>query len=175
MDAHEKQQLLDSLEGGRAALLAALDGVTEEQASRAPEPGRWSVVECVEHLFLVETNLFERIAASEPSETPVGSRSRETRILQRGADRTNRFEAPEPARPSGRFPTLSAALAAFLDRRQQTIAYVRAANEDLRLRASSHPLIGVVSSYENLLIMAVHPHRHSAQIREIRDAVAAAR
>lgn len=175
MDAHEKQQLLDSLEGGRAALIAALDGVTEDQARCVPEPGRWSVLECVEHLFLVENNLLERVMASQPSETPVGSRAREERILQRGADRTNRFEAPEQARPTGRFPTLAQALAAFLDKREQTIAYVRAASDDLRLRATTHPLIGAVNSYENLLIMSIHPHRHSHQIKEIRTALATAR
>jgi len=175
MDAHEKQQLLNSLESGRDALLTALDGVTEDQAKLVPEPGRWSVLECVEHLFLVENNLLERVIASQPSETPAGSRALEERILQRGADRTNRFEAPEQARPTGRFPTLAQALAAFLGKREQTIAYVRSTNDDLRFRATTHPLIGAVSSYENLLIIAIHPHRHSAQIREIRAVVGVAR
>ena len=175
MDDHEKQQLLNSLESGREVLVSALDGVAEDEARRVPEPGRWSVLECVEHLFLVENNLLERVIASQPSETPVGSRALEERILQRGADRTNRFEAPEQARPTGRFPTLAQALAAFLNKRDQTIAYVRSSNDDLRLRATTHPLIGAVNSYENLLIMSIHPHRHSHQIKEIRTALAAAR
>ncbi len=175
MDAHDKQQLLNSLESGRAALIAALDGVAEDEAKLVPEPGRWSVLECVEHLFLVENNLLERVIASQPSETPVGSRALEERIRQRGADRSNRLEAPDQARPTGRFPTLAQALAAFLGKREQTIAYVRSTNDDLRSRATTHPLIGVVNSYENLLIMAIHPHRHSAQIQEIRAVVAAAR
>ena len=175
MDAHEKQQLLDSLESGRATLIASLEGATEDEAKRVPEPGRWSVLECVEHLFLVEHSLLERVIASQPSETPAGSRALEERILQRGADRTNRFEAPEQARPTGRLPTLAAALAAFLGKREQTIAYVRSTHDDLRFRATTHPLIGAVSSYENLLIMAIHPHRHSHQIKEVRAAVTAAR
>jgi hypothetical protein len=171
MDAREKQDLLESLEAGRDVLLAALDGLTEDQAARVPEPGQWSVRDCMEHLFLVEDYLFRQIDASEPAETPAGSRAREARILQRGADRTKRLDAPEVARPTGRFPTLSEALNAFLASRAETIRYVQALQEDPRLRTAHHPLIGPVNCYETLLIMAIHPRRHVQQIREIRNAI----
>ena len=175
MDAREKQQLLESLASGRAALLAALAELPEETAAKPPAPGRWSVSQCVEHLVLVEDYLFHQVATSTPSETPVGSRLRENNILNRGADRTRTFQAPEAARPTGRFLTLGEALGAFVASRDQTIRYVHALNEDPRLRTAHHPLIGPVSAYETLLIMAVHPHRHVQQIRETREAVAAAR
>jgi len=171
MDAREKQDLLESLETGRDELLAALDGLTENQAARVPEPGRWSVRDCIEHLLLVENYLFAQIATSHFSKTPAGSRAREARILERGADRTKRLEAPELARPTGCFPTLSEALNAFLASRDETIHYVQALTEDPRLRTAHHPLIGPVNCYETLLIMAIHPHRHVQQIREIRNAI----
>ena len=172
MDACEKQQLLESLETGRGALAAAVSGVAEDIAAKSPAPGRWSVLECVEHLALVEEYLFAQIAASTPSETPVGSRLRENNILKRGADRTRTLEAPEVARPTGRFPTLANALAAFASSRERTIAYVRNLREDPRLRTANHPLIGDVNCYETLLIMSIHPHRH---VQQIQEAVAAAR
>jgi len=171
MDAREKQDLLESLESGREALLAALNGLTEDQAARAPEPGRWSVRECVEHLSLVEDYMFAQITASQPSETPVGSRTRENSIRKRGADRSSRIEAPEVARPSGRFQTLAEALQAFTTSRDQTIRYVHALKEDPRTRTAHHPLIGPANCYEMLLIIAIHPHRHVAQIREIRASI----
>jgi hypothetical protein len=172
MDAREKKQLLESLETGRDALTAAVAGLADDLATKPPAPGRWSVLECVEHLCLVEDYLFVQIATSTPSETPVGSRLRENNILKRGADRTRALEAPEVARPSGRFPTLAEALRAFAFSRDRTIAYVQNVVEDPRMRTAHHPLIGDVNCYETLLIMAVHPHRHVAQIRE---AIAAAR
>lgn len=175
MDAPEKQQLLESLENGRATLLAAVAELPEETAARPPGPGRWSVSECVEHLFLVEDYLFAQVATSTPSETPVGSRLRENNILKRGADRTRTFEAPEMARPTGRFPTLADALSAFVASRDRTIRYLRGISDDPRLRTAQHPLIGAVSAYETLLIMAIHPHRHIQQIRETREVLAAAR
>jgi hypothetical protein len=175
MDAREKQDLLESLESGRQVLLAELEGLSEDLAARAPGPGRWSTRECVEHLCLVEDYLFAQIAASQPSETPFGSRMRENSILKRGADRTRTLEAPEIARPTGRFATLGEALAAFLQSRDQTLQYVRTTNDDPRARTAHHPLLGPVNCREILLIMAIHPHRHAGQIREIRQAISAAR
>jgi hypothetical protein len=180
MDAGEKQELLESLECGRQVLLAELDGLSEDLAARTPGPGRWSVRECVEHLSLVEDYLFaqltsSQITASQPSQKPVGSRMRENSILKRGADRTRPLEAPEMVRPTGRFATLAEALAAFVTSRDQTVHYVRTNNEDPRARAAHHPLLGPVNCQEILLIMAVHPHRHAAQIREIRQAISATR
>src|SRR5436190_17942708 len=148
MDAREKQQLLESLETGRVALTAAVADLAEDVAAKAPAPGRWSVLECVEHLCLVEDYLFAQIAASTPSETPVGSRIRENSILKRGADRTRTLEAPEVARPTGRFPTLAEALNAFSSSRERTIAYVQDLQGDPRMRTAHHPLIGNVNCYE---------------------------
>jgi len=175
MDTRERQQLLESLETGRDALTAAVARLAEDVAAKSPAPGRWSVLECVEHLCLVEDYLFAQIAASTPSEMPVGSRFRENNILKRGADRTRTLEAPEVARPTGRFPTLAEALKTFVSSRDRTIAYVQSLQEDPRMRIAHHPLIGDVNCYETLLIMAIHPQRHAPQILEIRDALAAAR
>jgi uncharacterized damage-inducible protein DinB len=175
MDTRERQQLLESLETGRNALTAAVSGLADEAAAKSPAPGRWSVLECVEHLCLVEDYLFAQIAASTPSETPVGSRSRENSILRRGADRRRPLEAPEVARPTGRFQTLAEALSAFASSRARTIAYVQGLQEDPRMRTAHHPLIGDVNCHETLLIMAIHPQRHIGQILEIRAALAAAR
>jgi len=175
MDPREKQELLESLESGRETLLATLDGLSEYLAAQVPEPGRWSVRECVEHLFLVEDYLFAQVTSSKPSEAPVGSRAREARILKRGADRSSRIEAPQVARPTGRFPTLAEALDAFLARRTQTVHYVQALTEDPRMRTAHHPLIGPANCYEILLIIAIHPHRHVQQIREIHEVVSATR
>jgi len=171
MDAREKQELLESLESGRDALLVATAGLTEDLAARVPEPGRWSARDCVEHLALVEDHLFAEIEASQPSETPVGSRLRENSILKRGADRSRPLEAPDRVRPTGRFTTLAEALGAFVTNRDQTMRYVRTTDQDPRSRTAHHPLLGPVNCYEILLIMAIHPHRHVQQIREIREAV----
>jgi hypothetical protein len=63
--ATEDEEMLASLEGGPVALSAALDGVSAELALRVPGPGKWSILECVEHLALSEAYLFSGIQAAQ--------------------------------------------------------------------------------------------------------------
>jgi hypothetical protein len=171
MEPHEKKELLADLESGRQALLDALNGVTEEIAPRTPAPGKWSVLECVEHLVVSEDYLFSQLIASRDSHAAVVNRDREARILSRGLDRTKTMQSPEVGRPAGRFSTLREAVQCYLASRERTIRFVENCNDDLRSKLTSHPLIGAVNCYEMLLIIAVHPHRHSKQIEEIKTAL----
>jgi len=174
MEVEERKSLLADLENGRRALLDVLSGVTEEVASRSPAPGKWSVIECVEHLAIAEDYLFSQIAASCYADAPTLSmpnRNREALILSRGLDRTRTVQSPEGGRPKGRFATLREAVQYFLASRERTVRFVENYSEDLRSKLTSHPIIGTVNCHEMLLMMAVHPHRHSKQIEEIKTAL----
>jgi uncharacterized damage-inducible protein DinB len=166
MDHQEKQEMLAELEKGRRELLEALRGVTEEAAASCPAPGRWSVLECVEHVAAVEDYLFGQIGASSAAAAPSADRRREKLIPVRAADRRFRVEAPDVAKPAGRFATLEAATARFLAGRERTLHFVEECSDDLRARLTTHPILGTVNCWETLLLMAAHPIRHVAQIRE---------
>jgi hypothetical protein len=172
MKPHERQQILALLDEGRIALLAALDGVTDEHASHIPAPGKWSILGCVEHIAVSEDYLFSQIAQATPSEAPVINIEREVKILARGADRTRRMESPPEGRPTGAFPTLAAALDHFLASRERTILFVRADPEDLRSRMTWHPILKQANCHEMLISICVHVLRHVAQIEEIKAELA---
>ncbi|MGO9317266.1 MAG: DinB family protein [Terracidiphilus sp.] len=170
MNEHERQAILASLEHGSTALLNALHGVTEELAIRVPGPGRWSILQCAEHVAVAEDHLFSLITASKWSDTPLINEQREILIATRGPDRTTRRESPEDAKPTGRFSTLSEAVQHFQTGRVRTIQFVNENKGDLRSRITTHPLMGTVNCHEVLLLMAVHPTRHANQIEEIKAA-----
>jgi hypothetical protein len=160
------EQILDKLVSGRDKYLAALALIPENRARSKPAAGGWSILECAEHVALAEMGLFRRITSQYtmlPEET---GRHREA-IFARGADRSRKVAAPEPAQPAGRFSTLAEAAAAFAKHRGRTIAWVEACTENLRLRSIEHPALGPMNAYECLILMAVHPLRHMEQIREL--------
>ena len=163
----DRDELLDKLNSGRAELLASLDGVTEEQAAVKPTTG-WSILECVEHVAIVEENLRRRLMEQSSTTDDEMPRQREALIVARAADRSRKVPAPEPAHPRGRFTTLSEAVESFCRSREQTIAYISSCQDDLRRLTTDHPMIGAVSGQEMLLMMIGHPFRHAAQIRELR-------
>jgi len=168
----EKQQLLADLHEGRTLFLDTLRDVSEDLACRAPAPGRWSVVECAEHVVVSEEYLFSQIMASRSSEAPLVNKQREAMIVIVGRDRSRKIQAPDVGKPTGRFSTLAEAIECFQAVRSQTIAFVENCNDDLRCRITSHPLVETpVNSYEILLMIAAHPYRHAKQIEEIKTAL----
>jgi len=102
MDKHEKEKLVADLESGRQTLMDVLKGITEDLAARTP-PGRWSILECVEHLAVSEDYLFSQIAVSHSSSVPVVNEKREALIVARGLDRTKPVSSPEVG-SSGQVP-----------------------------------------------------------------------
>jgi uncharacterized damage-inducible protein DinB len=171
MHIKDRTEVLANLKSGPKALLEVLANVTDEVAKRSPGQGRWSVLECVEHVATAEEYLLHQISTAKRSEIPQVNIAREAAIVRRGTDRTRRIRAPEVARPRNRFSTLKDALRHFQETREKTIQFVENCLDDPRAMIAHHPLIGPANNYEILLIMAVHPHRHAEQIREILSAV----
>jgi hypothetical protein len=168
MGSNEREQILALLDQSRAALLAAVNGVSEESARRTPAPGRWSILGCVEHVALSEDYFFSQIAKATPSETPVINLEREAKMLARGADRSRRMQSPPEGHPTGAFPTLAAALDHFQESRNRTVEFVRANQEDLRAKTTWHPILKQANCHEMLLSIGLHVLRHAKQIEEIK-------
>jgi hypothetical protein len=168
MEPNERHEILALLEQSRAALLAAVDGVTNERARRIPAPGRWSILGCVEHVAISEDYLFSQIGEATLSQTAATNPVREAKMLAFGADRSRRIESPPEGHPTGAFPTLAAAVSHFLASRKRTIAFVRANRGDLRARMTWHPILKEANCHEMLLSMCVHVLRHLKQIEEIK-------
>ena len=161
-------ELLERLHAGRDEFLSACDGVTPDQAIARPAAGGWSILECAEHVVLVEAVLFGGVARSAAPLPEGPLRNIEARIIERGTDRSRKFEAPEGVRPAARFTALPDALDAFRRARAETIEWVSAYDQDLRRCTAPHPVFGPVTGYEMLLVIAVHPSRHALQVRDLR-------
>jgi uncharacterized damage-inducible protein DinB len=170
----EKQSLLESLNNGRDALETALAGIDDALASRKPPSGGWSILECVDHMVESERYLLTRLRIAQLSTDPPHP-SREAKIADRAADRSRPIEAPSVAHPSGNYPGLGEALAAFDAVRAETLEYLENLTDDPRSLTTDHPLVlGPVTCYETLLMIAAHPARHAQQILEIRRALESA-
>jgi len=167
MKVDEKREIIAGLEIGRKTLVEAICGATEVAAHRKPDAGRWSILECMEHIAIAEEHMFGLITSASRVDTPQINKSRESLIRKRGADRSRKIEAPDVAKPIGRFLTLDDATQNFLDSRRRTMDFVEKCETDLRAMLATHPVAGPVNCYEMLLIMSAHPLRHADQIAEI--------
>jgi len=173
MDAENRKTLLDTLDQSQQTVSDAIAGVTEEKAAIKPAPERWSVLECMEHVALVEHLLFQRLVQGGKAAASMQDTEREEAIRKRLPDRSFKGEAPEHARPAGRYASLAEAHGVFLTNRKRTRDFIETTDEDLYFRVSEHRLFGKISGHDQALIIAYHSARHAGQIREIREAIQA--
>jgi len=154
--------------------MAAVAGLSEEQAKARPDPERWSVLDCVEHVTSVEERFLGWLEAAKKSDTPRVDKEKEAGLMARITDRSTRAKSPEAVLPAGRFTTLGQALEQFNARRTRSIEFAQNGGDDLYRLAAEHPRFGPMNGVELLIVMAGHSRRHAAQILETRAGLAEA-
>ena len=158
------------LEASRLELNAAVDGLSDSQVAIKPAADRWSILECVEHIAIVEERLLGRLENAERV-PPSVDRQKEADLAARLVQRVNRVEAPVAVRPAGRFTSLVEAVACFHANRVKTIQFAEDHGADLYERSVEHPRFGTVNGTELMVIIAAHGRRHTEQIREVRAVI----
>jgi hypothetical protein len=171
MEASDRNQILKLLADSRETFLSSAAGVSDEQSRLRPAPDQWSVLDCAEHVAIVENFLYNSLTTGLTPAPPPSDGSREQMILQRATDRSMKFTAPERAQPKGRFPSLAAALEKFQENRARTIDYIEHCDKDLRAYSLPHPILGPISAHEFLIVLTLHAARHAGQIREVRQSL----
>jgi hypothetical protein len=163
--------LIDALESSHRHFVAASYGLSDSDALRKPAPGRWSVIDCVEHVCITELLGLKRLQAAETVAAAPPDPIREAAAAAQVADRSVKIEGPSITRPPGRHATLAQALAEFAAKRKSTIDFVKGCSNLAALRCG-HPVFGPLSAREYIIVIAGHSSRHAAQIAEIRAQLA---
>jgi hypothetical protein len=170
VDERERDQVLTKLRETRDGFLSSVQGIGEKQAVWKPAPERWSALECAEHVAIVEKRMFNRLTAEVmPRVGGSAGVGREQTILDSGADRSRKFQAPPAASPSGTFTTIEEAVEAFRMRRFETMRWVENCREELRAMQTNHPAFGEITAQECLALLIIHPARHALQVHELRQ------
>jgi hypothetical protein len=169
----DKARLLEALRQGGDAFLCSVAGVDEADCRLRPAENRWSVLECAEHVAVAEEVMLALVTGERKARDPEAAK-RDDRILRSGTDRSTQFDASDQSQPRGRFSTLAEAVAHFQATRERTLRLVELTAEDLRASELTHPhrAVGVISTYECLLLMGTHAQRHALQIEEIKQSQA---
>ena len=88
------REVVKALDDSREVLASSLQGVTEAQARMRPAEGKWSLLDCTEHLYLVEERFLQRLQ-SAPGTKPdtVIDREKEAGVAAGMGDRTRKSDA----------------------------------------------------------------------------------
>ena len=168
MAPEQKIEIVQHLERGRQDFMDAVSGLDEAQAAHRPDPTRWSVLDCVEHVTSVEQRFLGWLEADKRVDAPSIDKEKEAALLARVSDRSNRAQAPEAVLPTGRFATLAEAVEQFNAKRTLSIQFALDRCDDLYHLAAEHARFGRLNGAEVMMLIVGHANRHAAQIREVR-------
>lgn len=166
----ERDLALSSLHASRKVFLDSIAGLSAAQWKFKPGPDRWSISEIAEHVALTEeflTGYAQRLLKTPAVKDRKVEFAADTAILTSVQDRTHKATHPPETAPTGRWATPEAAAAAFKERRDHTLAYVRTTQDDLRAHVGGTGP-EAMDAYQMLLMIAGHADRHLAQINEVK-------
>ncbi len=166
MVPQEMKDVARQLENGRTELNVVVSGLTEEQARTKPAPDRWSVLECLEHVSLVERRFLGMVRESEDGTPAERDAQKESALKERMLDRGTRRTAPEAVHPAGKYRSIPEALQEFNAARDETLRFASEEGVKLLTRSAHHKVLGPLNGVEALLLIAGHGRRHTAQMRE---------
>ena len=165
--------VLGALDASRQALRDAMAAIPADAPQQRPAADRWSTVDMVEHLSLVETRfcavvggkIADALTAGMPGET-APREPLPDRISTALANRTNKRTAPEAAVPTGRLDEAAAWAAADKARASFRAAVLSADGRALSTVIHDHPFFGPLNVYQWVELIARHEMRHVEQVRE---------
>ena len=170
------QHLIDvlaTLDASRQALRESVGAIPPAARTARPGPDRWSPVDIIEHLSLVEARFSAVVGGKIAEALNAGlaseSQARESlpeRIRTLLADRTGRRTAPEAAIPTGAMDEQAAWAAADRARAGFRAALLSADGRALSSVIHEHPFFGPLNVYQWVELIAAHEMRHVAQVRE---------
>jgi DinB superfamily len=147
----------------------AVEGLSDAQWEFKHAPDRWSAVEIIEHLALIEgavQNILLKIDAAPAGAPERGVKQIDAMILLKVPDRSQKVQAPPQALPTGRWSPREA-LSHFQTRATQ-LGDVLNSRSDLRDHVVNHPVLGPLDGYQWILAVAAHHERHTKQILEVK-------
>jgi hypothetical protein len=167
--AQTKEELLKYMQQTRKDFEKSVKGLSEAQLNFKAAPDKWSVKEVSEHIALAESFLGD--AAQKVMTTPVSDKKSQVNDSQFQAgltDRSKKFQAPEPLKPTGKWATEKDIVKAFNEARDKNESFVKKTDEkDLRAHVQESP-VGVLDAHEWELLIAGHTARHIKQIEEVK-------
>jgi len=150
----------------RHQLFNTITGLTDEQLNKQPEEGRWSIIQVIEHLYLMERAITKGIADTLAADV---RKKAEVKPIHLAVDRSMKVDAPAHLEPSSGFMTLDSIKEKLGESREWLSEVTKQANEeDLENKSFPHPVFSNLSLKQWIPFIGIHELRHIEQIEELK-------
>ncbi|PFA67656.1 hypothetical protein CN378_09010 [Bacillus sp. AFS015802] len=155
------------IEDIRAELLNSVNDLTDEQLNSKLEEDRWTIMQVLDHLYLMERSLTKAIQMTlqKGEEQQV-----ESKPIHFTVDRSTKVDAPPFVVPSEEKQTLQEMKDKLGASRKDLLAFLETTNKEaLQKKAYPHPIFGQIRLDEWVPFIGYHEKRHLEQIEELKS------
>ncbi|WP_242057587.1 DinB family protein [Halobacillus yeomjeoni] len=164
-----KDEIMYGIDEKRKEIIEFTEKLSEEEAHQKPAEEKWSILEILEHLYLMEEMVVYRMKQSlkqgdlqQATEKPV----------HKTVDRTRKVEAPESVQPKGEFESLEEAMDRLEKTREATMFLIHNKDKEvLQNRIYPHPSFGDMNLEQWVEFIGWHELRHLEQMKEVKQKI----
>jgi uncharacterized damage-inducible protein DinB len=151
----------------REEVLQSVSGLSDKQLNECVEDTSWTIVQVLEHLYLIERSITISISKQLVNEESLPT---DEKPIHYAVDRSRKIQAPSFVTPSDDYMSLEDIKGKLTESRESLIKVVSEADESLLEQKSfPHPIFGLVSLKQWVPFIGFHEKRHLAQIEEIKE------
>jgi uncharacterized damage-inducible protein DinB len=168
--------LQEKLKENTTVLINSFSTLNQAAIEFKPAENVWSVLECVEHIFLIDRAVAKGIATPPPAEKAENTK---TELFGEGKLNhllvTKRIEykavAPDFSIPKGRFKTSTEAIEAINNVMNETIDFLNRNDVTQDTHTTVHMRLGDMTKTDWIHFLIAHTNRHIVQIEETKKVV----
>ncbi|MCM3006005.1 DinB family protein [Priestia koreensis] len=151
----------------RSRVLELAKTLTDEQLNQKVHDDQWSIMQVMDHLYLMEKNLTNTMKkVLEGGE----EQSVDDKPIHLTVDRSRKVDAPSYVVPSDEFITLDEMKDKLYKSRQALQEFEAETNEEKRQKkAFPHPVFGLMTVNQWIPFIGYHEERHLEQMKEIKQ------
>jgi uncharacterized damage-inducible protein DinB len=164
--------LQEKIKANTVGLLNSLNGLTDAQANVKPESTVWSVLECLEHVFLVDVGISKALLV----ETTENNTNDKSELI--GYDKLNHilvnkrkdFKVPAPdfVSPTGRFNTIEQGKQSVNIVIDKILLHLNQHDISTETHTIKHPRLGEMTKLDWIYFLITHTNRHIEQMEELK-------
>ena len=169
----ERKFANDYLTETQNSLVDITQKLSDAQLKFKPAADKWSVEECVKHIAAAETGLWKMADSVINSPANPEKRSEiklaDADFMQRIRSRENKvktFSSYEPVNTP--YKSLDEAVDDFKSKRADLVKYAKTSTGNMRDHIVEG-MMGMMDTYQLILVLSGHTARHTAQIEEIKQ------
>lgn len=153
----------------REELLEIVDQLTDEQLNKKVQNEKWSIMQVLEHLYLMESKLvklMKRTFNEAPTEVIPD------KPIHLATDRTRKVISPPHFEPTDQFISKVEMKEKLKQSRNSLLEFVELTKgHNLEDKGMPHPIFGQINLKQWIPFIGIHEKRHIEQIRELKEEI----